>query len=266
MNSQSHYEAHTADSYESAFFYEQGAYTKYLCDLVAKRLGLTKDSTGTLVDIGGGTGNFTRMLVDQAPKMKAIVVDPFLAESTTSSANDSIQFVKASAEAYMEEPDSSPWRQGYRQVLMKEVVHHLDAKDRVAIFKGMAQGVEKEKQSNVPSLLIITRPQKDIDYPLWKEAREIWANNQPSAEEFTKDLIQAGFNNVESTIEAYPCDISFQRWQAMVQKRFWSTFANFTDDELKAACQTMERDEAHRIDDQGIIRFEDRLVFLHAFV
>jgi hypothetical protein len=126
LTSQSHYEAHTAVSYKSAFFYEEGAYTQYLCDLVAQRLGLEPDSTGTLVDIGGGTGNFTRMLVEKTPNLQAIVVNPFLADDEDDSGG-TIQFVKASVEAYMEPPPHVPWRQGYRQVLLKEVVHHLEA-------------------------------------------------------------------------------------------------------------------------------------------
>ena len=268
IKSQAHYEGHTANSYESAFFYEEGAYTQYLCDLVAQRLGLEKNSTGTLVDIGGGTGNFTRMLVEKAPKINAIVVDPFLPESSSSS-GDQVKFVKASAEAYMEPAtvDDWRWQQKNSQVLLKEVIHHLEKKDRPAIFQGMLQSAaaSTEQQPSTPALLIITRPQREIDYPLWKEARDIWAANQPHVNELMMDLRKAGFQTVDYTVEAYPCEISLKRWQAMVRQRFWSTFANFTDSELEAACLTMAAAEAHRVDEHGIVRFEDRLVFLRAF-
>jgi hypothetical protein len=77
--------------------------------------------------------------------------------------------------------------------------------------------------------LIITRPQLEIDYPLWNEARQVWAQNQPSVQDITKDLQQAGFSNVSHTLEPYPCSVSLERWQGMVQKRFWSTFSKFSN-------------------------------------
>jgi hypothetical protein len=49
----------------------------------------------------------------------------------------------------------------------------------------------------------------------------------------------------------------------MIKSRFWSTFAHFSDDELTAACQWIEK-FAVVTDDEGKIRFEDRLLFITA--
>jgi hypothetical protein len=107
LDMQSHYQAHSADSYESAFFYEQGDYTAYLQRLVQDRLQIFQGNNGNdvngnvntsssstpprrLLDIGGGTGNFTRMLLEGTssntssssnPLLQAVVVDPFLEHS-----------------------------------------------------------------------------------------------------------------------------------------------------------------------------------------
>jgi hypothetical protein len=97
----------------------------------------------------------------------------------------------------------------------------------------------QQTNNNIPTILIITRPQTEIDYPLWKEAKEVWAANQPHVDKLARDLTQAGFRTMEHTMEAYPCEIPFARWQSMVKQWFWSTFANFNDDELEAACQTL---------------------------
>ena len=285
MNSKSHYEAHTAESYENAFFYEEGDYSKYLCDLVVSRLCLKEQATPprTLLDIGGGTGNFTRSITKGSPSsagVTSIVVDPFLSESESSSSQNEdsgdIQFVKASAEEFMTDPTTGGsdqwWRQDYHQILMKEVVHHFQASDRIPIFRGMREGLSDESLSNndnhndmqIPSVLIITRPQSDIDYPLWDAARDVWAKNQSHADDVVQDLQAAGFRNVAYTVEAYPCAISLERWQAMVKARFWSTFANFTDSELDEACKTIAASETKRIDEEGLIHFEDRLVFISA--
>jgi hypothetical protein len=44
MATSSHYEAHSADSYEEAYFYEAGAYMQHLVDLTSARLKLGASS------------------------------------------------------------------------------------------------------------------------------------------------------------------------------------------------------------------------------
>jgi hypothetical protein len=267
---QTHYESHTADSYESAFFYEPGDYMDYLCRLVQERLHLLNTTAvaqrRVLLDVGGGTGNFTRMIIDDSPNTSAIVVDPYLEKSAdvSSDSKDHVTFIPASAEVFKEDPGSeATWRKHYHQVLMKEVVHHFSDADRVPIFRGLWRGLVPTTETGPPSLLIITRPQRDIDYPLWEEARKVWAQHQPSLEQFVDELQQAGFTNVQNSLEAYPCEIRLERWHQMVKARFWSTFANFSDQELEAACKTIDEAEKERICD-GILHFEDRLLFITA--
>jgi SAM-dependent methyltransferase len=273
----SHYEGHSAETYESAYFYAPGAYTEHLASLVKRSLQLdaSPDSCPKdrcLLDIGGGTGNFTRMIVEDAPNVCAIVVDPFLEqqsisggvdESESAASDERIRFVKASGEEFKLKPTDETlwWRQNYQQVLLKEVVHHFKDTDRVPIFKGIFNGLER---SDAPSLLIVTRPKLEIDYPLWDEARKVWAENQPSLEQFVDELEQAGFSNVQHSVEPYPCTILLERWQSMVKARFWSTFSNFTDKELDAACHRIAENEKERIDKDGLLHFEDRLLFITA--
>jgi len=275
-STQSHYEAHSATTYESAYFYSPGAYTDYLTKLVVSRLGLEATTKRRVLDIGGGTGNFTKMMVENSPSVEAIVVDPFLeGEDNATSAVGSVKFVQAPAEMLGEpRTDGMWWRQDYHQVLMKEVIHHLNAKDRVAVFRGIHQDISSSSSSSSsasssmsddPNILIITRPHLEIDYPLWKEAKQVWAENQPSLTELQSELEGAGFSRVTSSIEAYPCEIDFERWMSMVKGRFWSTFSNFTDEELEEACERMRIDEAERINEDGVIHFEDRLVFISAY-
>lgn len=272
---QSHYESHSAASYESAYFYEVGAYTEHLKDLCKTRLQLgvaAVDQAETerrriLLDIGGGTGTFTRMLIQDTPFCRAVVVDPFLEkktkeEETTSNKDGLVHFVSAPAETFMSHDDCW-WRRDFHQILLKEVAHHFADKDRIPIFRGMWQGLVPT--TGPPSLLMITRPQKDIDYPLWDEARDVWAKNQPSLDQFVSELTAAGFSDVQHSVEPYPCVISLERWQAMVKARFWSTFANFSDAELEAACHVIAENEKHRITEDGCLHFEDRLLFITAY-
>ena len=249
----------------------------HLRGLVVQALQLDADPTAPrrLLDIGGGTGNFTQLLLTANPALEATVVDPFLVDDHAKDDEDKnprLHFVQAGAEAFADNQDASDgddntkkdsleWRRAYHHVLLKEVVHHLD--NRVAIFQGIRQGLAKDAQH--PHLLIMTRPQIEIDYPLWPAACDVWADNQPSHQVLAQELYQAGFSKVQFSLESYPCRISLSQWQAMVKRRFWSTFSNFTDEELEQACESMPLLHANRLDEQGNLTFEDRLVFLSAW-
>ena len=82
-----HYESHTSESYESAYFYSEGDYTVWLRDLVRDEFGLlspiddTRYDRRTILDVGGGTGNFISMVINDVEFMNAVVVDPFLSSS-----------------------------------------------------------------------------------------------------------------------------------------------------------------------------------------
>jgi hypothetical protein len=316
----SHYGSHSAESYEEAYFYEPGAYMRHLVDLTTSRLQLATTTTTNrtttttkrvLLDVGGGTGNFARMLVQATDggdeELQVVVVDPFLdpsgetSDTSAGAADDDdgtggaaggghthggrprdrsgVSYVRAPAEAFLEPAAvvvvvDDDWRRGYHQVLMKEVVHHLDGRDRVGILRGMRRGmadlvppvgaVDTRAVPAPPSLLIITRPDVDIDYPLWDAARRVWRDGQPSVEVLRADLEEAGYRDVTHTVEAYPCSIPLVRWQAMVRNRFWSTFSHFSDEELDVACTVIADEYRHRIDEDGNLHFEDRLVFLSA--
>jgi hypothetical protein len=307
---QSHYETHSAlKSYDSAYFYEIGPYMNHLRDLCSHRLQLKNrnNSTGSsnshekriLLDIGGGTGTFTRTLLDGTDHCDAIVIDPFLEENSSHSSdsysNSNVRFIKASAEAFIKhdvEPNPTTTTtttsatitandelftmlpKQYHQILLKEVVHHFSDQDRIPIFRGMYNSgliptsmyipttFASTTTTMVPSILIITRPQYEIDYPLWDAARAVWASHQPSVQQIMTELQMAGFQHITYTVESYPCSISLQRWQTMIQSRFWSTFTNFTDSELKEACSTIAINEQHRMTEDGTIHFEDRLLFI----
>jgi 2-polyprenyl-3-methyl-5-hydroxy-6-metoxy-1,4-benzoquinol methylase len=286
----SHYQAHSAETYEQAYFSEAGDYQNYLMGLVQEKLQLQlqlddNDSTKRrILDIGGGTGNFAQALVQDHPSTHVTVVDPFLDPTTSNIGSDQVSFAKAPAEAFLtskessnntpeddDDDDNNDWRnQPFHQVMLKEVVHHLE--DRVGIFRGMRNDVTAFLPSttttvtttSIPSLLIMTRPQTEIDYPLWDAARDVWKKNQPSVDDLCTELRQAGFTDIQHSVEPYPCSIALSRWQSMVQNRFWSTFSNFSDEELLVACEQIANDYQDRVDDQGILRFEDRLICITA--
>ena len=342
-NISNHYESHTSTSYESAFFYSEKEYTTWLCNLVRDAFGIppcgddklvvdggttrcgcnsdkhysddsalaTADDSGrerkkrVLLDVGGGTGNFTSMVISGVDTLEGVVIDPFLpASSTSSSSNEDgkkengqrrLKFVKASAEEFIpsghklhtsnidekKEDDVIPWwKTGYNHVLLKEVVHHFDANERVGIFTGIRNGLIKnnkhgmdesidgsegaEEERTPSQLLVITRPRVHIDYPMWSAAKDVWATNQPSANDIVSDLRKAGFQDVQQSIKSYPCEIELNRWVDMVRNRFWSTFSHFTDEEIEEGCERIMKEIQQPDGQEVMIQFEERLVFITA--
>ena len=166
----------------------------------------------------------------------------------TNSSNKSLKFIKESAEAFI---DINRINNNERIRLwfyfIKEVVHHLCDVDRIPIFRGMyhvlntvtfsSSNVQQDSttsSSNTttgrhdgvllslrPSILINTRPQHDIDYPLWPEAKDILSQNQPLIDKIVNYLRTAGFVNIQITTESYPCSISLNRWILLIHFSFY---------------------------------------------
>jgi len=325
-----HYVAHTSSSYESAFFYSVGDYTSHLRDVVLSALRIKTPQSVKVVeksaptwssiqsnqpnnflpsslndehrdririmDIGGGTGNFTKMMIECSPSnVDGIVIDPFLTSSeseqnpiiSVDKGSNQICFVKAGAEDFIsnisstnEMTNESWWKQSHHQCLMKEVVHHFDSKDRLPIFQGISESLLpiaslsptqissfssiSSPSSLPPSVLIITRPQVDIDYPLWPEAKQVWKENQPSEKEIMQDLETAGFTQVSCEMKINECNIALDTWCNMIKSRFWSTFSKFSDHELEEACISLKSryEKSSQSQENLNISFEDRLLFI----
>lgn len=268
-----HYTAHSTESYEAAFFLSSGDYCNYLNQLTSAHLHLHATPSSSplepaaesmrVLDLGGGTGKFARDLVEIHDHLHVVVVEPFLEHTAVSNNhNERISFVKAPAESFIDAtPSAAAWTFGYDRLLLKEMIHHLAPSDRVAILTGLHQALRPDPTSR---LLVTTRPQVEMDYPMWPAARAVWENNQPTAESLCRDIQAAGFHHVRCSLQVYPVAIPLDIWRTMIVSRFWSTFYSFTDDELRAGCDQIEADYQDRIDDNGLIHFEDRLIFISA--
>jgi len=247
MATTSHYDR-VAASYHDAYFYSD-AYERWQRDEVLARLQLQPHHR--IADIGGGTGRFVGLLKDAAHLTEApVCVDPSGAMLEAHDRKD-VAFVKADARAYVEGvPPNSLDR-----VLLKEVVHHFDQEELVAVCRGLHKALDGRGR-----VLVCTRPRDEVEYPFFAAARAVWQRQQPPAEDFVAAFETAGFACTVD-VAAYPAVIDREVWLNMMRNRFWSTFADFSDSELDAGVA-----EVAAAYPPGPIAFEERVVFVVADV
>jgi len=241
-----HYQQ-VAASYESAFFYASGPYQDWLLHEVAQRLHLDHPRL-RVADVGGGTGNFSQELADHAQLATPVLcVDNSPDMLAAAVQRPGVQPVCADALTF-----ATSAGQCYDRALLKEVVHHLPAADVTPMYAGLA------KQLTPGGVCCtVTRPQ-EVDYPLFEAARGVWRDKQPAVADLEAAMRAAGFCDVTVETATYRAVMPKQRWFAMVRDRFWSTFSNFSDDELAAGIAELEA----RFAGQEDVVFNDRLLFL----
>lgn len=236
-----------ANIYESSFFYESGTYQDWTLKLLLKHLQLDK-SPGSihLVDVGGGTGNYSALLaeklynpvlcVDTSERMLRVATGR---KGVITKCQDAITFALSSEVIT------------YDRILLKEIIHHIPVTHMVTMYTGLY------KQLTFGGCIVtITRPQ-EVDYPLFTDAREIWRNNQHSVKQIV-DAIEASGLHVMCTEAVYTTTMLKQKWFDMIQTRFWSTFYAFSDAELENGIEELTMKYAN----VDTVNFDDRLIIL----
>ena len=175
-----HYEQQSfAERYEAAFFYSSPAYMTHILRHIQDAFMLP-DEQARIVDIGGGTGNFTRQLSKVAgSRQKVLCVDNFEEMLRKAQQFDTLECLLMDAVGFAK---LSPDEMQYSHILLKEVVHHIALSDYPTMFEGMHRQLLPRGR-----LLIITRPQ-EVDYPLFSQARRIWKEHQPSVDVIVQAL------------------------------------------------------------------------------
>ena len=156
-----HYEA-VSKQYHAAFFYT-GDYERWQRDSILSHLEL--HPFHRLVDIGGGTGRFASLLHAAAGLENAVlVVDPsrkMLEEAATLPGVDTV------CQGGLEFAQTASMTSGYDRALIKEVVHHLDDEDLVAMYSGIFAQLPPGGR-----VLTCTRPHTP-SYPFFRGALEV---------------------------------------------------------------------------------------------
>lgn len=252
--------------YETALFYSAGPYNNWLCSAVLGALNLRPGHS--LADVGGGSGMFASLLKECARSGTLAVIEPSAEMLEGAEQYPGVNHAVCADAGAWAAGDSSagaatgggpPPSTRFDRILLKEVVHHLgDAASRQRVLRDLRE----QRLSAGGMLAIVTRPQRDIDYPFFPAAREVWAANQPDERSLVDELQASGYTDVRVERVHYPCELPIERWCKLVQGRFWSTFNSFDDAELAAGCDYIRATLVGS--GSSVASFEDRLLLITA--
>eukprot|EP00041_Stephanoeca_diplocostata_P032490 m.1041522 g.1041522 ORF g.1041522 m.1041522 type:complete len:275 (-) comp24159_c0_seq18:3001-3825(-) len=249
--SNSHYEK-VAEEYGSAFFYDtSGPFVQWMLENCGSALGL--DCDHKVADVGGGDGIFSCALMHKCGNdtKNLTVVDPSQSMLDKGHATSTHSRVCTSADEWCSGAEDS--KELFDRILLKEVIHHVP-RPRQPLFERLLSS----RLAEGGKLLVVTRPQTDIDYPLFSKAKIVWVKNQPRAEDIMEDMTGAGFSDVSQTVVRYKCYVGLDQWCKMMHNRFWSTFSHFSDEDLAAGIEEVRK----KFKDSNTIEFEERIVLI----
>ncbi|KAK9829633.1 hypothetical protein WJX72_006983 [[Myrmecia] bisecta] len=246
-----HYEE-VAAAYEQAFFYSSVEYRDWILQHVLHHFQLPAQNGADVkvVDLGGGTGNFSQALAEAALVDSVLCVDMFREMLGHAEKRACVKTLHLDAVAFSELP---PSQMRYSHILLKELIHHIPADQQCHMYQGLRSQLQPGGV-----IVTVTRPQ-EVDYPLFEAAREVWRQNQPASSAVLAAMKHAGLD-VEECSYVYTAELPLDTWCDMVRQRFWSTFTHFTDAQLEAGIQEIKA--AHKC--RQTVRFNDKLLFLVA--
>ncbi|MFQ5974368.1 MAG: class I SAM-dependent methyltransferase [Alphaproteobacteria bacterium] len=227
--------------YEEYLYYSDD-FVRRLTSKMIEDLDLHKEDV--LVDLGGGTGMYSKDILEQVSLDNPVVlVDPFEEMLAHARDDERLECVCTDALSFSQQP-----RQ-YDKVLMKEAVHHVE--DRPRLFDNVHDQLRDEG-----TILLVHVP-PDLDYPLFEKALERSKRWQADPDELEEQLSEAGFE-----VERDGLDLSHrmpkETYFRMVEAQYMSVLSSFSDGELEEGLAEMAETYA----DTDVLEFTDRFDFI----
>ncbi len=239
---QNHYQK-IANIYDDLWSYSP-EYIKFLTRKIIEHLQL--NPTDTLVDIGCGTGIYSKEIINQIKLEQPIIsVDPAPEMLAKIPGNSGLKPLEMDGIEFSEKPGT------YNRIFLKEAIHHID--EKFLLFKNLWQRLTP---GGIFMLLLLP---PTIDYPLFEKALQLYEETQPNYQEMTNLLQQVGFV-VEINIVEYPLELPKSRYFQMVESRYMSLLSRFNDTELAVGLKEMEK----KYRDESVFKFSDRMIFITA--
>ena len=239
---QKHYQQ-IANIYDDLWFFSEG-FIQFFAKKIIQSLDLKPKHR--LVDLGGGTGIYSKGILEQIKLESPILcVDPSAEMLAKIPPNNGIDALCLDAVTFSGQPGS------YDRILMKEAIHLIPEKQQLfhQLFARLSSGGR---------FLLLLLPPK-IDYPLFKKAIAVYETTQPDYQDLVKLMQQSGFE-IKVSFEEYPLKFPKEKYFQMVKNRYMTLLSRFDDRELEAGLAEM----AETYQNQSMLEFGDRMVFLTA--
>ncbi|MCH2047023.1 MAG: methyltransferase domain-containing protein [Trichodesmium sp. ALOHA_ZT_67] len=241
-HSKNHYQ-NIANIYDNLWSYSPD-YIKFTTQKIIQYLHL--NATDTLVDIGCGTGIYSKEILHQIQLQQPIICVDNSAEMVGKiPANSRLNPIEMDGVKFSQKPGI------YNKILLKEAIHHI--KEKFILFQNLYQRL-------TPGgifLLLLWPP--TIEHPLFTEALESYEKKQPHYQEMINLLQQVGFV-VDMDIIEYPLELPKSQYFEMVENCYMSLLSEFNDAELAEGLKEIEE----KYQDKSVLKFSDRMVFIIA--
>jgi trans-aconitate methyltransferase len=232
-----------ADIYNKVWYFS-GQYQNSMLGNIIELLQL--NNADVLADLGGGTGAYTRLLLEKASLSKAYCIEPSRNMFLEAQKIPVIESVCTDANGFMELDFS------FTKVLLKEVVHHIPSRE--VLWRYL-----REKLPAQGRILIVTRPQA-IALPLFEKAKQAFRLKQPHHETLMQELESSGFKTY-CRLNPYRFTLAKAVWFDMIRNRFMSDLASFTEEEIEVGL--VEIDGKYPATD---IEIPDNIIYISAHV
>ena len=219
-------------------------YKKWAIIRIGKYLEL--NTNDTFIDIGGGTGIFTHMISLHYKIKQAICVEPEKSMCKIARGYTTFQTICSNALSFANKKNYS-----CSKLLFKEVIHHIN--DRKKLWDKIYSNTTKNTR-----ILIYTRPQ-NIEFPLFKKAKNKFLMNQPHHNSIMKELQQSGFNT-EVYFEDFVFEMSKDSWHKMIKNKFMSDLSTFSDSEIENGIKEIEQQY-----NTNTYIIKDKIIFIIAY-
>ncbi len=241
---QPHYTAVAKNYHSSPFHANGGALEKWQFGNIASILNLPIDTSEIVLDLGAGSCRFARLLLNKYSSLNIVCVDNSAAMLAQDIGHKKIKKICADALEFVQNYGSGT----FDHIILKEMIHHINLNQIGTFFQEINRLLLKNGK-----ILICTRPQTGIEYPIGSKAIENWKLNQPDYHTYLSLLNTTGFNDVKVIEKATKVEIKMSDWIGFVRARLWSNFSEqyFSDHQLEEViteiCSIYEADEFNQL-------------------